>query len=194
MESPMAQTIRLLAVLLVGVLLHAAISGTEPQPMRPELKVAIAAPASVIDRRSNTNPRYIGVDRDGARFHVVVTNVSRDPQRLWTTLNSWGYYNVRFEVIDKNGTLLHTIRKKPVSWSENTPGCYDIQPGEHAVFEVEFTSDVWDLTFLAGEKPGEHRVRMRAVYEIHPSRESEKYKVWTGAIASDANDYVLNNE
>jgi hypothetical protein len=125
-----------------------------------------------------------------SQFHVVVTNVSSEPERLWDDRFSWGYGNLSFESMDDEGRHQNIV-KKARSWWGNVPACFVLQPNELLVIDVVFDPKVWELPFpqAAIDKP--QQFKLRAVYEIRPDKQSDKEKVWTGKIVSPWGDYAI---
>ncbi len=123
---------------------------------------------------------------------MVVTNTSANPQRLWETWNSWGYYNLRFEVADKDGNVISTIKKKPRAWTRNFPSWVELAPGEHLVLDVDFDRERWVLPFSKEKRQGQFSLSMRAVFEIAADKETGVHKVWTGKISSPLRPYQVS--
>ena len=151
-------------------------------------------PASIPAQKGKLRPRYIDFRSKQSHFHVVVTNTSGKPQRLWETWNSWGYYNLRFEVADQKGKVLFVIKKKPRNWTVNFPSWLELESGEHFVMEVYFDKEKWNVPFLNKNSKGKvQQLRMRAIFEIKSDRtgfiDAEKYKIWTGKISSPFKEY-----
>lgn len=57
---------------------------------------------------------------EGTHFHVMITNQTDKTLRLWTDRYSWGYDNLFFEVIERDGKRTK-IFKKTKSWNKNFP-------------------------------------------------------------------------
>ena len=93
------------------------------------LTVAIAVPTTGQDEQGKPL-RVIALQNDQCHFHVVVINTSDKPLRLWETWNSWGYYNLRFEVADSEGKILYTIKKKSRFWTRNFASWFELAVGE----------------------------------------------------------------
>ena len=60
------------------------------------LEVSIAIP-------ERNGKRVLEYSSRNPHFHVVVTNTSDKPQRLWREWCSWGYYCLYFELSDGKG-------------------------------------------------------------------------------------------
>ena len=171
----------------VAVALMAAARSASAAPAA--LTVAIAVPARGPHQAGRPRPRAINIRREQSHFHVVVTNTSAKPLRLWETWNSWGYYNLSFEVADAEGKVLYAIRKKPRSWTVNSPSWVELAPGEHFVMDVYFDRESWDLPFLKEKPQGEFSLRMRAVFESKSNEQAEEHEVWTGKLKSPIEGY-----
>lgn len=122
-------------------------------------------------------------------FHVVVTNISDKPVRLWREWCSWGYFNLSFDVTDESGRSV-TVRKRERVWHKNWPDWDVISPGGHQVREVTFDPETWIDTPLLDLK-GREVIRMKAVYSIRPDEKSEEHAVWTGHVSSPEDSYTL---
>src|SRR5262245_12383625 len=94
---------------LVAALIPSALQAAAAPPRRT-LAVAIAVP-------EHLGRRPISLGARAEVFHVVITNVSEQPVRLWREWCSWGYFNLRFEAEVGGRTLL--LAKKPRGWTRN---------------------------------------------------------------------------
>jgi hypothetical protein len=175
---------RLLGVLGVGVL-------AKPSDIRaaePALAAALAVrivPTSYQEKGGGA----IDVRRPSAHFHVVVTNVSGEPIRLWKEWCSWGWSNLSLKVTDEAGFSV-TVEKTERAWTKNAPVTEIIPPGGHHLREVTFDPTDW-----AGLPPPEANrrmaVRMKAIYGIQPDGQTKQQGVWTGQISSPEESYEL---
>ena len=152
------------------------------------ISVAISVPAS-----SATNgSRMIRSGDADAHFHVVVTNVSERPQRLWRDDCSCGYAALSFEFTDDTGKTW-TAEKKPRGWRANEPFYWILEPHENLVFDVQFTSaSTWN-GFPDVQPHMRKVVSMRAIFEIQPDDESRRQGVWTGHVQSQSGKYTFLN-
>ena len=150
---------------------------------KPTLAVAIAVP-------ENHGHRAIILNRQDSHFHVVVTNVSDQPQNLWREWCSWGYFNLLFQVTDQNGEEF-TVTKKMHEWTKNYPDFLVLGPGEHLVIDAYPERD-WDK-FPLPATGKEKKVSIQAVYEIKPDDKTKESKIWTGRIASEKKEYTVYN-
>jgi hypothetical protein len=122
-------------------------------------------------------------------FHVVVTNVSNQPLRLWREWCSWGYYNLSFEVTDEDGKTT-TVKKKQRGWRKNYPDWFLVAPSEHMVFDITLDESVWENPPLP-EKGKSRVVKMRAVLEIPEDADTKGSGVWTGKVVSPEHSYTI---
>ena len=144
-----------------------------------------------------SEPRVIKCYNKQSHFHVVVTNCSDQPIRLWESANSWGHHLLRFEVVNESGELLYRIEKVNRQWTERDPDWLELAAGEPLVIEVYFDHndrEGWQLPFLGGTTQGDFPLRIRAVFENKISEASDADKangLWTGKTSSPLNDYVV---
>lgn len=149
------------------------------------LSVMIAIPKHHKQRSLNTTDH----------FHVLITNHSDEPVRLWSDRYSWGYSNLSFEIFDEGGMLVGAINKKSRPWRKNFPDWLEIGPGESYVLNVDFFSEsgrnIWNNVPKprGGTKP--HLVKLRAVYEVQPDKQSAELNVWTGKVKSAIGTYAI---
>jgi hypothetical protein len=131
------------------------------------------------------------------RFHVLLTNVSPKPVRLWQEWCSWGYYSLEVELVEENGTR-HLLKKKPTSFYTNFPDDVLLEPGGSSVWDVDLQrSDVWqDLSWF----PKDKRVdgKLRVIFSVpEPNTELDRVigasevGVWTGQVISECYDFSL---
>lgn len=141
------------------------------------LSVSLALP-------TRDGDRWLLLHEKGAHFHVIVSNTSDKPQRVWKEWCSWGYYALTFELTDRAGKSW-TVKKKDGEWTKNVPDWWSLEPRENLVLNVYFAdSDAWE----GFPRPvnGSQVVSVRAVYEIKPDKFSKESSAWTGKITSDA--------
>lgn len=150
---------------------------------------ALLALHIVPTRHDDKIGRSIELYGQGRHFHVVVTNVSDRPLRLWRDWCSWGYFALSFVATGEDGRRV-TIRKKDREWSKNFPDSILVPPGEHLVLEVSFDDSIWQDTPLP-EPSRSRAVKLQAVYEIQPDEETAKRGVWTGQVRSTSETYTL---
>jgi hypothetical protein len=124
--------------------------------------------------------------RDG--FYVVLTNVSAEPQPVWEYWNSWGYQTIRFELTITGGRKFILSRRQQ-DFTVNGPSTFLIEPGEHQVYAISLDSE-WE-TRPKLPKVDEMTVKLKAIYEVHPTAEAVQYKVWTGRVESGVYIFTL---
>ena len=126
--------------------------------------------------------RSIELYMPSQHFYVVVTNVSRDPLKLWREWCSWGYYNLSFQTTGPGGKTI-LIKKKPMEWTKNYPDWTLISPGDAMVFEVSLDEETWENSPLPARNKNRD-VKLTAVFEVRPDGESKQHGVWTGKAES----------
>jgi hypothetical protein len=118
---------------------------------------------------------YRGVD---SHFHVVLTNRSDKPLKIWDDNNSWGYYSLSFLLKDSSGRE-YSAKRTPANFTRNLPVSLSIQPGRFHVIDVYFGDmDQWQGFVLP--KNGIEATTIAATFEINPTPESKTQNVWTG--------------
>ncbi|MGA3285015.1 MAG: hypothetical protein ABSD57_11235 [Verrucomicrobiota bacterium] len=163
--------------LLLAILFAATCGITETIAAESPISVSVAIPTRNDERRVEYHDRT-------THFHVIVSNTSDKPQRIWREWCSWGYYGLTFEFADENGKKW-VAKKKPQVWTRNFPDWWTLDPHESFVIDVYFgDSDTWDGFPLP--KDGSQTVTMLAVFEFKPDDESRQHDVWTGRVASKA--------
>ena len=122
-------------------------------------------------------------------FHVIVSNSSEKPQRIWREWCSWGYYGLTFEFTDENGKKW-VAKKKPQGWTRNFPDWVTLGAHTSVVLDVYFgDSGTWQGFPLP--ENGSQTVTMQAVFEFKPDDESRKDGIWTGRVESKADKVVF---
>jgi hypothetical protein len=131
------------------------------------------------------------------KFHVLLTNVSNEPVRVWQEYVSWGYYCLQLEIIDQDG-IKHLLKKKPITFYSNAPDYVILQPGGSVVWNVNLDSKVWeDLAWLPNDKMW--NVKVKAIYTVKNEEDPKKFDyndakthgVWTGQAISEMYDFTL---
>jgi len=146
----------------------------------PALTVTIAEPLY-------QKQRALSVGSKESCFHVVVTNVSKQPQKVWREWCSWGYFNLTLKVIDEAGKET-VLTKKLREWDQNSPDYCVLDPGDMLVIKVRPAE--W-INFPMPVANKETKIRLQAIYEIKPDKETAAEDVWTGRIESETKAYVL---
>jgi hypothetical protein len=109
----------------------------------------------------------IDLTRLGDHFHVVLTNTSPKPIRIWREWCSWGYFALSFEAQDQAGKAFR-ISKKQRGWDKNYPDWMELAPGEPAVIDVNLDPADWEASPLSSSS-WETQLRMRAPYGLRDS-------------------------
>jgi hypothetical protein len=132
-------------------------------------------------------------DRTGlviaGRFHVVVTNVSKQPARLWKEWCSWGYFNLSFIAAERDGKTF-AVKKRKRGWNGNWPDWMIVPPGDHLVLDVSFRDPIWRDAPLP-EAGQSRRILLQAVYQVTENEKSNEHGVWTGRVASPEAVYTI---
>jgi len=138
---------------------------------------------------SEKGGRTITLFDKAQHFHVVLTNVSKKPMRLWREWCSWGYSNLSFAATDQGGKTT-MVTKAPRGWDKNFPDFTIVSPGDHLVVDVTFEPTIWQAAPLP--VPGKARtVSLRAVFEIKEDAQTKRNDVWTGKVSSPDETYTL---
>jgi len=171
-------------VLLLSLLLTVPRIATSVPGADSPIAVSIAVP-------HHGTERVVGSGSYGRdpHFHVIVSNLSDRPQRIWREWCSWGYYALSFELSDENGKTW-TVKKKPRDWTMNNPDYWTVEPHECLVLDVHFAdTNIWE----GFPRPSgvSQAFTMRAVFEIRPDKESHESAAWTGRAVSKADQYVF---
>jgi len=146
------------------------------------ITVSIAIP------NNRHNERQLDYNTDKL-FHVIVTNTSDEPIRIWREWCSWGYYGLSFEFTDATGKKWKA-EKGLTAWTKNYPDFWSLEAHESLVLDVQFAkTNIW-VGFPHLQQPSQTFI-MRAVFEFQPDDESHKYSIWTGKVASEAKTYVF---
>jgi hypothetical protein len=164
----------------------------------PDFELSIAIP-KIRTNGPGSEAHAVTYDKSDKRpFYVVLTNKTASPQHLWEEWNSWGFYNLYFEMTDSTNKTWLVKRSYDRAFMVNAPGWFNLDPGEVHVFSVTFPNDWQDLPPARVE---DHHavVMLRAIYEIPPDpmiqnmktgawRMDTKVKengVWTGKVISN---------
>lgn len=148
----------------------------------PPISVSIAIPKRYGERR------IPHLDRT-SHFHVIVTNTSDKPQRIWQEWCSSGYYGLTFEFTDERGKK-GVAKKKVIDLVRDNAEWQTLEPHEFLIFDVYFgNSDIWE-GFPIPEQ-GEQPVTMKAVFEFKPDDASARCGVWNGRAVSKAEKFVV---
>jgi hypothetical protein len=148
------------------------------------IAVTIAIPCS------QNGERVIQYSTTAPHFHVLVSNVSEQPQKIWKEWCSWGYYALSFNLTDPDGKSWKVTKNMPHAWQANGPDNWTISPHESLVIDVDFAdSATWQPFPHPKEWP--QTFTMQAIFEAQPDEWSKKLSVWTGRIVSKADKYTF---
>lgn len=185
----------LFPVLIVGLIAFAILPGQStdaPKKQSSDLLVAIA-----IDEDESAVSKIPGK----LRIPIVFLNQGSKPLRIWKEWCSWGWFNLTFEIKRRGKTV--TLGRGGREWAINFPDFWTLAPKQALVRYVTLGSsgeDEWDEWGpLDGEdwdwrdilSPGEHKMRFRAIYEVHEDKESKENGVWSGKVTSEEHEYVI---
>jgi hypothetical protein len=98
-------------------------------------------------------------------FHVILTNVSDKPQRLWNDSCSWGYGRLYFEVTDRKGNVRHVKQVERI-WEKNYPDWFYLSPRHHVIFDVSFDLEKWEGVPTLEKDVASAEMKMRAFYRL----------------------------
>ncbi|EMY16126.1 hypothetical protein LEP1GSC043_2940 [Leptospira weilii str. Ecochallenge] len=140
------------------------------------LEVSIAIPGN-----DNEKGFMIYESSNKITFHVLVKNVSNKEVRIWQGWNSWGYYNLSFQIqINQENVDIYKTQEK--EWPKNFPAFWSIKPNEFVILNVTFNVKTWPK--LKDLKLKNEKVKIKCIYEIKEDSSSKEYNVWTGRIES----------
>lgn len=123
--------------------------------------------------------------REDTQIQAIITNTSDEPLRLWETWNSWGWYNLSFEILDDSCNILHTLEKMPRAWTRNFASFFILAAEDQYAIEVCLNETDWLLPVPGEEYPGGSEAYMRALFTIPEDKETDEYGIWTGRIESE---------
>ena len=156
-----------------------------------EEKVADALAVRIVPERTDDHgKRSITLWQPAQHFHVIITNLSDKPVRLWRDWCSWGEQILSFEVTDENGKAI-VVKRNARSYNKNYPDWTLVPPGDHMVFEVSFDQTTGWTNAPMPEKGKSREVKMKAVFEIPEDKEAKENKVWTGKVCSPEETYTV---
>src|SRR5207253_1332755 len=101
------------------------------------IAISVAVPARSGERRIE--------HRDSTtHFHVIVSNTSDRPERIWREWCSWGYFGLTFEFTDESGKKW-IARKKERVWTVNAPDWWTLEAHESLVLDVHLGDlETWE--------------------------------------------------
>ncbi|HKH48724.1 MAG TPA: hypothetical protein VKM72_29005 [Thermoanaerobaculia bacterium] len=158
--------------LLLTLTLCMGVAAAEP---RADLQLSFSAAR---------DPRRVSYMDSTSHFHVLLQNRSDHEKRIWEDWNSWGYFNLSFEVIDSSGKKW-VVKKRDTGFTRNFPSFLAILPGQTHVFDVYFGDDrEWEGFPL--RRGAEQTVHIRALYDVSETAESKTNEVWAGHLKSES--------
>jgi hypothetical protein len=157
----------------------------EPQVQTAPFSLAVVPTTSFGEKFGSSITMAHSKPRD---FYVVLTNTSKEPQAVWEDWNSWGYQAVSFEMMTADGKK-YLVSKRQQIFTVNFPSAFLIEPGGHQVYSIRL--DIQWESRPPIPKTEEMPITLRAIYEVSPTPESARYKVWTGRIESHIYNLIL---
>lgn len=132
-----------------------------------------------------------------SHFNVLLSNISNDTFEIYDEWNSFGYFNLTFEIVYPDGKIV-TSCKHSSGWDFNGPTSSSIPPGGHYIFEVSFDNDStkgneWWYNSIRN-KPGKTTCcKIKAIYQNELNDEfNNKHAIWTGKVESAMTDYIVH--
>lgn len=128
-----------------------------------------------------------------SHFHVVLTNGSGQPIRLWEKWNSLGYYNLSFDLLDADGKLIGEMNKLPKAWGKNYPSFLVLKPNQHHVIDVYLNPELWSVPIKP--IPAKNRSKQCSLivkYSVEETPAANKNEVSCGTLRSEPIDINLN--
>ena len=183
----------------------------------PGLELKIAIPYAIDGVKAN-EVRDIRLYNKDNSFPVVFTNKTNRDLYLWNSSNSWGYYNLSFNVLNANGEIDFVLKKRPATFTVNFPSAFKLKPGDQHVELVAFNDSSWNIDFMSKFEQGRRikdgvseyivlgesgPVTIQAVYDVkrdptirsfYPTKESYDQfvsKLWVGKQKSKPDKFNL---
>ena len=128
------------------------------------------------------NPQQASYADPKSHFLVLLRNHGGHDRRIWETSNSWGYFNLFFELTDSAGRKW-VIKKRDTIFTVNLPSFITIVPGQIYIFDVYFGNER-EWQGLPLQRVESQPVQIRALYDSQPTPESKGSDVWTGHLES----------
>ncbi|MBK1829801.1 hypothetical protein JIN77_03630 [Verrucomicrobiaceae bacterium R5-34] len=113
-------------------------------------------------------------------FYIILHNTSGKDLRLWRDWCSWGYDNLRLEATLADGQVVR-LSKRAKEWDKNYPDVFTVAAGKSYVLEVHLGGQLWQGVKQLPEEPFQLVVH----YQIDPSKEGERRKIWIGKLRSE---------
>jgi hypothetical protein len=130
----------------------------------------------------NGNEHRIEYRDSKSHFHIVLTNTSVKPLKIWADSNSWGYDALSFRLTYDGRTF--DAKRPPAIFTLNFPRAITLAAGQAQVMDVYFGDP---KEWMGFELPanGETHVSLCADFRVESSKEALEYSVWTGTISSE---------
>jgi len=170
MRISFLHTVSLLAIFCIAF----SASG-QNRPASPLSLEIIVPPATSTGERTLYMAKY-------PRFHVLVTNNSDAPVRLWKDWTSWGYATLSFlmQTDDKTIAFVRPVIKRI---DGDFPDFWALNPGDKLILEVDMSTGQWrGMPDLYGESLP---CLLQAVLEIKQDFLTDELGIWTGRIQSN---------
>lgn len=123
-----------------------------------------------------------------SHFHVVLTNTSARPLKIFGDSNSWGYDLLSFRLTDGGRTF--EAKKPPAIFTRNIPQTITIGAGQAHVVDVYFGDPKKWLGFELPEN-GEKQMELCANFSVKASEEARAQNVWIGSISSECLSFTF---
>ena len=147
---------------------------------------------TVVPSGSGSDGRYITLaDEQPHAFYVIVTNTSTQPQPVWQTWCSWGYWTISFDITTTDGKHFSVSKSRDAVFTRNYPATFLIPPGEHQVYLVRLDKEWTNRPKLP--KASHTPITIKAIYEVIETPESRKHKVWAGRVESKTYSFTLSH-
>src|SRR5215831_3940489 len=128
------------------------------------------------------NPPRFTYRNAASHFHVVLTNTSDKPVKIWDEIYSWGYYSLSFRGTDSAGHAF-VAKRAQTNFTKNGPVWLTIESGGSYVFDVYFgDAKEWEGFPLPDNRV--ELISLSAVFEVTSTPESIEQHVWNGRVVS----------
>ena len=120
---------------------------------------------------------------EAMKFPIITIeyqNNSNGPLRIWSASNSWGWRNLRFSVVLKDGRMIY-IERKDRDFIKNNPNFTTVEGSKNVSRDVDLQDGWWDITELNDFKDVRY---VSAIFAVAPTELGEKHGAWTGLSVS----------
>lgn len=160
--------------------------GLSLQAAEPKAPFTLA----IVPSQSGPDWRMISTAKKNPEpFYVVLTNTSAEAQSTWVTSCSWGYQTISFAFKMPDGRQIILSKKRDTGFTVNFPHAFLVPPGESQVYPIRLDSE-WENR-PRFDNSDEIPVKVTAIYEVTPTPDSTRLKVWTGRIESPEYNFRL---